>query len=158
MLQIKSGGYIIPTLGVWDNFDDLDFSVLPTQFVLKCTHDSGGLVICRDKSTLDLIAAREKINKSLKCNYFFHGREYAYKNVPPRIIAEEYMEDSNGEESDIVGIVDYKFYCFNGEPKFLYMSKGLENHATAKMCFLTLDWEFAPFQRSDYVLFDELPS
>ena len=79
--------YIIPTLGVWDNFDDIDFDSLPNQFVLKCTHDSGGLVICRDKSKLDIPIAKKKINMSLKHDYFYNGREWPYKNVPHRIIA-----------------------------------------------------------------------
>lgn len=101
--------YIIPTLGVWESFDEIDFSQLPNQFVLKCTHDSGGLVICRDKSRFDRESARKKIDKSLKRNYYYSGREWPYKNVPPRIIAEKYMEDSKTKE-----LRDYKFFCFNG--------------------------------------------
>ncbi len=102
--------YIIPTLGVWDRFEDIDFDSLPNQFVLKCTHDSGGLVICKDKSTLDIKKAKEKINKSLKQNFFFKGREWPYKNVKPRIIAEKYMVDSSVNE-----LRDYKFFCFDGQ-------------------------------------------
>lgn len=101
--------YIIPTLGVWDKFDDIDFSKLPDQFVLKCTHDSGGLVICRDKSKLDLKAAKKKINKSLRRNFFWVGREWPYKDVKPRIIAEKYLEDISTKE-----LRDYKFFCFGG--------------------------------------------
>lgn len=85
--------YIIPTLGVWDHFDEIDFDSLPDQFVLKCTHDSGGLVIVRDKAKLDKVAAKQKIEKSLKRNYYYSGREWPYKDVKPRIIAEKYMED-----------------------------------------------------------------
>ena len=81
--------YIIPTIGVWDNFDDINFDELPDQFVLKCTHDSGGLVICRDKSQFDKEAARKKISASLKTNFYWVGREWPYKNVKPRIIAEK---------------------------------------------------------------------
>lgn len=145
--------YIIPTLGVWDAFDEIDFDSLPNQFVLKCTHDSGGLVICRNKSKLDIQAAKRKINKALKRNYYYCGREWPYKNVKHRIIAEAYMEDS--EQTD--GLRDYKFYCFNGTPKFLYISQGLENHNTAKISFLNLDWTKALFCRSDYDQFDVLP-
>ena len=144
--------HIIPTLGVWERFEDIDFDVLPNQFVLKCTHDSGGLVICRNKSKLDKVTAEEKINASLKTNYFYQGREWPYKNVRPRIIAEKYMEDGSSKD-----LTDYKFYCFNGVPKYLYVSTGLENHATASISFLTLDWEFAPFGRSDFKPFTELP-
>ena len=102
--------YIIPTLGVWDNFDDIDFDKLPDQFVLKCTHDSGGLVICKDKSKLDKCKAKLKIEKSLKHDYFKWGREWPYKDVKPRIIAEEYMEDNTLHE-----LRDYKFFCFGGQ-------------------------------------------
>lgn len=144
--------YIIPTLGVWDAFEEIDFENLPNQFVLKCTHDSGGIAICRDKSVFDIDKAKNIINKSLKNNYYYHGREWPYKNVKPRILAEQYMEDDESQE-----LSDYKFYCFNGEPKFLYLSKGLECHATAKISYVTLDWELAEFKRVDFKPFDTLP-
>lgn len=144
--------YIIPTLGVWEQFDDIDFDKLPKQFVLKCTHDSGGLIVCKDKDKLNKEEARKKIEQSLKCNFYWVAREWPYKNVKPRIIAEQYMEDSG-----VDGLTDYKFYCFNGEPRFLYVSQGLENHATARISFLTLDWQFAPYERSDYKPFETLP-
>ena len=115
--------YIIPTLGVWDNFDDIDFEKLPNQFVLKCTHDSGGLVICKDKSKLDINAAKNKINKSLKQNYYYSGREWPYKNVKPRIIAEKYMVDE--ETNDLR---DYKFFCFDGKAKMMYMASNRFNN------------------------------
>ena len=287
--------YIIPTLGVWDSFDEIDFSSLPNQFVLKCTHDSGGLVICKDKANFDIDEARRKINRSLANDYYLWGREWPYKNVKHRIIAEKYMEDSktselrdykiftfdgvakalfiaanrqtgkttadyfdmdfkpldftwgyphskvlpskpdcfdemikvaeclakgtaelrvdfyevNGkayfgemtffdgsgfdkfdpEEWDAkfgkliklpisngggyavihngwviwvhlqkrVGLIDYKFYCFNGVPKYLYVSQGMDNHATARLSFATINWELAPFGRSDYPQMEELP-
>lgn len=145
--------HIIPTLGVWDRFDDINFDELPNEFVLKCTHDSGGLVICRDKSKLDINAAKKKIERSLKTNYYWSGREWPYKNVKPRIIAEKFMTDENNAAS----IMDYKFYCFDGEPRFLYISTGLEDHSTAHISFVTLDWNFAPYQRSDYPPFEVLP-
>lgn len=291
--------YIIPTLGVWDDFDEIDFSKLPNQFVLKCTHDSGGIVICRDKAALDKSAAKKKLSASLKRNYYKSGREWPYKDVKPRIIAEAYMEDESGvelkdykifcfdgfakamfiasdqqvqdeetkfdffdmdfqhlpftnghpnakheikrpesleemrrlaeklsegipqvrvdfydvngkvyfgeltlshwsgmtpfepEEWDakfgewikipensgggyliagkgwilyyhvknvsFEGLTDYKFYCFKGEPQYLYVSKGMENHATAAVSFLTVDWQFAPFGRSDYKPLEYMP-
>lgn len=124
--------YIIPTLGVWERFEEIDFDALPDRFVLKCTHDSGGLVICKDKSKLDLAQARQKIERSLKTDYYMSGREWPYKNVPRRIIAEKYMEDHLCGE-----LRDYKFFCFNGvaesvmvcteretgEPKFYFFDK-----------------------------------
>lgn len=85
-------------MGVWNHFDDIDFAQLPNRFVLKCTHDSGGLVICTDKSKLDLAAAKKKIEKSLKNDYYMQNREWPYKNVKRRIIAEEYMVDESGYE------------------------------------------------------------
>lgn len=112
--------YIISTLGVWNHFDEIDFDALPNQFVLKCTHDSGGLVICRDKSKLDKVAARKKIETCLKHNFFWGQREWPYKNVKPRIIAEQYMEDYVTDERVLT---DYKFFCFNGVPRIMYVSK-----------------------------------
>lgn len=109
--------YLIPLLGVWDRFDDIDFDKLPNQFVLKCTHDSGGLVICKDKSKFDIAAAKKKICRCLKLNYYWALREWPYKNVKPRIIAEKYMEDSADGE-----LRDYKFFCFSGVAKILFIA------------------------------------
>ncbi len=106
--------YIIPTLGVWDHFDDIDFDSLPNQFVLKCTHDSGGLVICKDKSTLDISASKKKIESCLKRDYYIQWREWPYKNVKPRIIAEKYMEEKGLGE-----LKDYKVYNFDGKAKLI---------------------------------------
>src|SRR5699024_2566928 len=92
------------------------------QFVLKCTHDSGGLVICKDKSKLDIEAARKKINDSLKRNYYYLFREWPYKNVKPRVICEKYMVDEFEKE-----LKDYKFFCFNGKPKALFVASDREN-------------------------------
>lgn len=144
--------YIIPTLGVWDKFEDIDFDTLPNEFVLKCTHDSGGLVICKDKSKFDIESARKKINHCLKRNYFKNTREWVYKDIKPRIIAEQYMTDDSKD-----GLRDYKFYVINGKVEFLYISEGLQDHATAKISFVTKEWEFAPFRRSDYRSFEKLP-
>lgn len=117
--------YIIPTLGVWDKFEDIDFSKLPEQFVLKCTHDSGGLVICRDKSNLDMKIAKDKIDASLRRNYYYEGREWPYKNVKPRIIAEEYIENK-----DKSSLCDYKFYCFDGKVDYTMICTGRETGTT----------------------------
>lgn len=148
--------YIIPTLGVWDSFDDIDFNELPSQFVLKCTHDSGGLVICKDKDQFDIGEARVKIEKSLNNNYYLWCREWPYKNVKPRIIAEQYMANED-EAASNSGLIDYKFYCFNGNPKYLYVSQGMDNHETAKLSFATIDWTIAPFGRNDYPPLNSLP-
>lgn len=132
--------YIIPTLGVWDYFEDIDFEQLPNQFVLKCSHDSGGLVICRDKGTFNYHKAKRKINRHLKNNHFNIGREWPYKDIKPRIIAEQYMANKNFDpDIDInglksidaetlqnkFGLLDYKFMCFNGEVKALFLDIGV---------------------------------
>ena len=139
--------YIVPTLGVWDSFDEIDFNLLPDKFVLKCTHDSGGLAICKDKKTFNIKKARKKINKSLKAKFYLNGREYQYKDVKPRIIAEQYLECDEG-------LRDYKFFNFSCVPKFLYISEGLDNHSTAKISFFDLNGKQLPFKRSDYKAFD----
>ena len=144
--------YIIPTLGVWDNVNDIDFDTLPNQFVLKCTHDSGGLVICKDKAELDIENAKNTLNHFLNRNFYSVHREWPYKDVKHRIIAEKYMEDESGKD-----LKDYKFFCFNGEPKLLYISEGLSDHSTAKISFADMDYNIAEFKRNDFKPFDELP-
>lgn len=160
--EIIGEEHIIPTLGVWEKFEDLEFTKLPDQFVLKCTHDSGGLVICRDKAKFSINEEKKKIRKCLKHNYYLRGREWPYKDVKPRIIAEQYMEEYGENkiksiENSKQSLIDYKFYCFNGVPRFLYVSEGLENHATAKISFLSLDWSFMEFSRADFKSFEKLP-
>ncbi len=103
--------YVIPTLGIYDSFDEIDFDALPDRFVLKCTHDSGSTIICRDKANFDIDAARKKLTRKLGMNLFWHGREWPYKVVKPRIIAEKYITfDGDAPE-------DYKFFCFDGDVK-----------------------------------------
>ena len=111
--------YIIPTINVWDRFEDIDFDLLPNKFVLKCTHDSGSVVICKDKEKLNLKKVKKRIKKYLKRNYYICSREWPYKDVHPRILAEKYMEDENDGE-----LRDYKFFTFNGEPKIVYITQG----------------------------------
>lgn len=126
--------YIIPTLGIWDNFDDIDFEKLPNRFVLKCTHDSGGIVICKNKDNFNIMAARKKIEKSLKRNYYYIGREWPYKNVKPRIIAEEYIEENEEE------LKDYKFFCFDGKVKALFIAT--DRNSKNETCFDFFDEKF----------------
>lgn len=102
--------YLIPLLGVWDSFDQIDFNALPNQFVLKTNHDSGSVVICRDKSSFDKESAQKILTSSLKRNYYYQFREWPYKNVKRRILAEQFMTDSEGSDN----LTDYKFSCFNG--------------------------------------------
>lgn len=113
--------HLIPLLGVWDRFEDIDFSTLPQRFVLKCTHDFGSVVLVDDKDTFDLEAARKTINDELKYNFYYRGREWAYKNVKPRIIAEQYMSDGNKR------LIDYKFFCFGGKVEYAFIATGRGN-------------------------------
>lgn len=134
--------YIIPTLGVWDKFEDIDFERLPDQFVLKCTHDSGGIVICQNKAKLSYKKAKEKINKCLKRNYYWYMREWPYKNVKPRILAEKYMcDESEGE------LQDYKLMCFAGKVKCTFVCSDRFSDSGLKVTFYDNNWEMMPFER-----------
>lgn len=135
--------YIIPTLGVWDKFDDIDFDLLPDKFVLKCTHDSGGLVICSDKNRFDKKKARKKINRSLRTNYYSQKREWPYKNVIPRIIAEQYMVDESGKE-----LKDYKLLCFSGKVEYSFVCSERFKKEGLKVTFFDKEWKKMPFTRS----------
>ena len=130
--------YIIPTLGVWDNVEDIDFDKLPNQFVLKCTHDSGGIVICSDKTKLNLKAAKAKLIRGLKKNFYVQSREWPYKNVKPRIIAEKFVEAVGHSD-----LPDYKFYCFNGEP--IYCQVIRDRNTKETIDFYDMEWNHMPF-------------
>ena len=127
--------YIIPTLGVYNNFDEIDFDKLPNEFVMKCTHDSGGNIICRDKTKLDFKVVREKIEKCLKRNYYNVGREWPHKNVKPRIIIEKYMEDESKEQ-----LKDYKIFNFNGEPELIQVD--FDRFKGHKRNIYTTNWKW----------------
>ena len=123
----------------WNSFDEIDFNKLPDKFVLKTTHDSGGVAICMDKSAKTIATARKKINKSLKHNFFYEHREYPYKNIKPRIIAEEYMVDESGTE-----LKDYKFFCFDGKCKMLFIATDRSIN-DVKFDFFDTDFNHLPF-------------
>lgn len=118
--------YVVPTLGVWESVDEIEFDALPNAFVLKCTHDSGSTILCREKSMFDISAAKAKLKKRLHNNLFWHGREWPYKSVKPRIIAEQYLVDAATEE-----LRDYKFFCFNGVCRCMKVDfdRFVEHHA-----------------------------
>lgn len=110
--------YLIPLLGVWDDPEEIDFDELPMQFVLKCNHNSGiGMCICKDKNDLDISKVKEELKKGIDQNYYLTGREWPYKDVPRRVIAEKYMVDESGYE-----LKDYKFYCFDGKVKLVMIN------------------------------------
>ena len=132
--------YIVPLIAVWDKAEDIDFERLPEQFVLKTTHDSGGIVVCKNKKDLDQRAAREKLANSLKTNYWVYNREWPYKHVTPRIIAEAYMEDTKYGE-----LRDYKFFTFGGEPKVMYIAKGRGLNGETTADFFDMEYNHMPF-------------
>ena len=132
--EIVGDKYIIPTLGVWKKPEDINFNSLPDQFVLKCTHDSGGLIICKDKASLDKAQAIRILRHSFRRNYYYRGREWAYKNVKPKIIAEQYMEDSSGE------LNDYKVFNFDGCPKLIQVD--YDRFTDHKRNLYTPDWKY----------------
>ena len=132
--------YVIPLLGVWERVEDINFDSLPDSFVLKTTHDSGGLVICKDKSKLDIQAAKKKLSYFLNRKYYDYNREWPYKNVKPRIIAEAYMEDSTYKE-----LRDYKFFTFGGVPKVLYIAQGRGKGEPTVADFFDMDFNHLPF-------------
>lgn len=138
--------HVVPLIGgPWNRFDEIDFDSLPNQFVLKCTHDSGGMIVCKDKSKLNIAETRKKIESCLRHNYFWIGREWPYKHVKPRIIAEQYITEEkatdvsvNNEEAITVqklqqkhGLLDYKFMCFDGQVKALFLDIGVIGEGNA---------------------------
>lgn len=131
--------YIIPTLGVWNSFEEINFDSLPKQFVLKTTHDSGGVVVVKDKSNFNKEIAQKKLEKSLKHNYFLEHREYPYRYIKPRILAEQYMVDESGTE-----LKDYKFFCFNGKCKMLFVATDRSIN-DVKFDFFDTDFKHLPF-------------
>lgn len=117
--------YIIPTIGIWNDVDEIDWELLPEQFVIKSTSDSGGVVVCRDKMSLDVPKAKKKLKGLGTRDYTKYNKEYPYHNVPHRYIAEQYMEDESGYE-----LKDYKIFCSYGKALFLFVATGRQQHDT----------------------------
>lgn len=136
--SIVGDKYIIPTLGVWDSVEQIEWDKLPNQFVVKATNDSGGVVVCKDKAKLDIEEAKKKLQNLGKRDYSKFSKEYPYKNVKKRFIAEEYIEDESGYE-----LKDYKIFCFDGEPKFLFVATGRQLHDT-RFDFYDIDFNHLP--------------
>lgn len=135
--------YIIPTLGVWDNPEKIDFNSLPDQFVLKVNHNSGtGMYICKDKSKMDVERVKEGLRKGLREDYFKENREWPYKNVPRRILAEQYINPV----PDVQDLPDYKLFCFDGEVKALFIATGRSKGERAvRFDFFDADFNHLPF-------------
>lgn len=130
--------YLIPLIGVWDDPDDINFEELPNQFVLKCNHNSGlGLCICKDKKNIDFKKVKTELGKGLKQDYYLTGREWPYKDVPRKIIAEKYMTDETG-----TNLRDYKFYCFDGKAKVvgIYQDRNTDKETTGDFFDMDFNW------------------
>lgn len=127
--------YVIKNYGIWDDFDEIDFDALPSQFVLKTTHDQGGVVIVKDKGSFNKKQAKTKLHKHLRFKHYNLSREWPYKNVKPRILAEEFMEDPNTKD-----LKDYKFFCFDGKVKALFIAAERQSGNEVKFDFF--DREF----------------
>lgn len=143
--------YIIPTLGTWDKPEHIDWESLPNQFVIKWNHDSGSIVICKDKSTFDCKKAIEKLSYGAKVNGFWYGREWPYKGVRPMLLAEKYIEVESNLDFDVSkndDLVDYKFMCFNGEVKCCFTCTNRFSGNGLKVTFYDNDWNIMPFERS----------
>ena len=131
--------HIIPTLGVYNSVEEIDFSTMPNRWVLKTSHDSGGVFICKDNSSVSATQIYNAIGKNWMNNYFKYNLEYPYANVTPRLLVEAYIEDESEYE-----LKDYKFFCFNGEPKFLFVATDRSAKCETKFDFFDLDWNHLP--------------
>lgn len=110
--------YVVPCYGFWENVDDIDFVSLPKQFVIKCNHNSGGgMCICKDKDILNIEQTKEALRLGLKDDFFKYSRVWPYKNIKRGILADMFLDDHSGTE-----LRDYKWWCFNGEPKVMYQT------------------------------------
>lgn len=135
--------YLVPLLGVWDSPEEMDFDTLPEKFVLKCNHNSGlGMCICRDKSALDREAVKKGLAEGLAQDYYLTGREWPYRDVPRRILAEACLEDDASG-----GLRDYKLMCFNGEVKCTLVCTGRFSPEGMRMTFFDRDWNVLPVKR-----------
>ncbi len=132
--QILGDDYLIPTLGVWKRAEDIDFSSLPERFVLKCTHDSGSVFICNDRTQFDQEKTVRKLSDSLNGNFYYVGREWPYKNVIPRVLAEPYIVDHESGSLD-----DYKFFCFHGKADCVMVCTERKT-GTPKFYFFDRNW------------------
>lgn len=139
--KIIGDEYIINTLGVWDRYEDVDFEKLPNQFVLKCTHDSASITICLDKSKFDKDVHASKYNEIyLKRDYYhYENKQWAYKGIKPRIIAEEYIQDDKYDS-----LSDYKLYCFNGVARGVYVT--INRFTNLSVSMYDMDWNLMPFE------------
>lgn len=136
--------YVIPTLfGPYKDATDIPWNELPNQFVLKCNHDAASVIVCKDKSSLDIANAISKLNSCLKKNYYNNlGKQWGYKHVEPCVFVEQYMQDNQSDD-----LMDYKFMFFNKECKCLFTCLERKSKTGLKVNFYTTDWKRMPFIR-----------
>ncbi|MEG2050942.1 MAG: ATP-grasp fold amidoligase family protein [Oscillospiraceae bacterium] len=134
--------YLIPLIGVWDNFDDIDFDKLPNEFVLKPNHTSGDIFICENKSQINIEELRHQVEAWMKREYFWVNREWPYKNIKPLIIAEKYMKSKLDHD-----IKDYKIMVFNGEAKCAFVCSNRSRKNGLNVTFFDMEWNVMPFER-----------
>lgn len=149
--------YVIPTIGVWDRVEDIDFSSLPDQFVLKCTHDSGSTIVCKNKLEFNPDVAKEKLKYKLSKSMFWWGREWAYKEVKPRIICEKYISDSDEPGNHGDELTDYKFMCFNGKMKCAFTGTNRFKEGGLRVTFFDREWNRMPFIRHYPAADEDIP-
>ena len=144
--------HIIPTIGVYNSFDEINFDKLPNEFVMKATHSSGDIYICKDKNKINYEELKNMVNKWLNKKYYTITKEWPYKNVKPKVIIEKNMTTENQKE-----LIDYKFFCFNGKPKLMQISEGTSNHKTTKVGFTNMEYKKTKLHREDYKQLENLP-
>lgn len=146
--NIIGSQHIVPLIGSWTRGEDIPFDSLPNKCVLKCNHDQGSTIIWNREKAMDKGTIISHFNTRLKRNAYLPSREWPYKNLKPMIIAEEFLEED---------IVDYKFFCFNGEPRFVNIGQLEHNPHTMHITFVDLDWNPMPFGRTDFPRVEKLP-
>lgn len=134
--------YLIPLLGVYEKFDDINFDLLPDKFVIKCNHDSGSVWVCKNKKNFEIEKTKKEVTRALSRNYYYAAREWPYKNVNPKIIIEKYIEDKNGL------LPDYKFYCFNGKCDYVMVCTERET-GTPKFYYFNKKWDLIKNMSND---------
>lgn len=151
--RIIGNDYLIPLIGVWDSYSEIDFDSLPNEFVIKCNHDSGGLYICRDKTIFNDKEAKKIINKALKSDFFYIGREYQYKSIKKKIMCEQLLKQDGKSVPD-----DFKVYCFNGKPDCVMVCTDRFSNKShkAKYRFFDKNWNFLKYMKNDEKVVNDL--
>lgn len=143
---------LIPTIGVWERPEDIDFNLLPDQFVLKCTHDTGSTILCKDKTVFNISEAIKKLKNAQERNMYYPGREWVYKSIKPLIVAEPYLADDGADE-----LKDYKLMCFNGKVKCSFVCSDRFSPEGLHVTFFDRDWNVLPFIRHYPMRKDGIP-